>query len=100
MERIDQDRFSRLLDAARRANGRQQATQQEVVRIPVDHQDGSPRGRPASRRSPWLFARILGALAVPCGTAEADLPASVQVAARPGMDALVLGVASLLEKHR
>jgi aspartyl-tRNA(Asn)/glutamyl-tRNA(Gln) amidotransferase subunit A len=38
------------------------------------------------------------ALAVPCGLAEDDLPASVQVAARPGMDALVLGVGALLER--
>jgi aspartyl-tRNA(Asn)/glutamyl-tRNA(Gln) amidotransferase subunit A len=39
------------------------------------------------------------ALAVPCGAAEADLPASVQVAARPGMDALVLGVGALIERR-
>ncbi len=38
------------------------------------------------------------ALALPCGAAEAGLPASVQVAARPGMDALVLGVGALLER--
>jgi aspartyl-tRNA(Asn)/glutamyl-tRNA(Gln) amidotransferase subunit A len=38
------------------------------------------------------------ALAVPCGAAEAGLPASVQVAARPGMDALVLGVGALLDR--
>jgi aspartyl-tRNA(Asn)/glutamyl-tRNA(Gln) amidotransferase subunit A len=39
------------------------------------------------------------ALALPCGTAEADLPASVQIVGRPGMDALVLGVGALLERH-
>jgi aspartyl-tRNA(Asn)/glutamyl-tRNA(Gln) amidotransferase subunit A len=38
------------------------------------------------------------ALAVPCGAAELDLPASVQIVARPGMDALVLGVGALLER--
>ncbi|HKH15228.1 MAG TPA: amidase [Solirubrobacterales bacterium] len=38
------------------------------------------------------------ALAVPCGEAEDGLPASVQVAGRPGMDALVLGVGALLER--
>jgi Asp-tRNA(Asn)/Glu-tRNA(Gln) amidotransferase A subunit family amidase len=38
------------------------------------------------------------ALAVPCGAAEEGLPASVQVAARPGMDALVLGLGALLER--
>jgi aspartyl-tRNA(Asn)/glutamyl-tRNA(Gln) amidotransferase subunit A len=36
------------------------------------------------------------ALAVPGGPAEAGLPASVQIAGRPGMDALVLGVGALL----
>jgi aspartyl-tRNA(Asn)/glutamyl-tRNA(Gln) amidotransferase subunit A len=40
------------------------------------------------------------ALAVPCGAAEADLPASAQVVARPGMDALVLGVGALLDPAR
>jgi aspartyl-tRNA(Asn)/glutamyl-tRNA(Gln) amidotransferase subunit A len=39
-------------------------------------------------------------LAVPCGAAEADLPASAQVVARPGMDALVLGVGALLDPAR
>jgi aspartyl-tRNA(Asn)/glutamyl-tRNA(Gln) amidotransferase subunit A len=39
------------------------------------------------------------ALAVPCGPADDDLPASVQVAARPGMDALVLGVGALLDSQ-
>jgi aspartyl-tRNA(Asn)/glutamyl-tRNA(Gln) amidotransferase subunit A len=38
------------------------------------------------------------ALAVPCGAAENGLPASVQVAGRPGMDALVLGAGALLER--
>jgi aspartyl-tRNA(Asn)/glutamyl-tRNA(Gln) amidotransferase subunit A len=37
------------------------------------------------------------ALALPCGEAEDGLPASVQIAARPGMDALVLAVGVLLE---
>jgi aspartyl-tRNA(Asn)/glutamyl-tRNA(Gln) amidotransferase subunit A len=40
------------------------------------------------------------ALAVPCGEAEDGLPASVQVIARPGMDALVLGVGALLQRVR
>jgi aspartyl-tRNA(Asn)/glutamyl-tRNA(Gln) amidotransferase subunit A len=40
------------------------------------------------------------ALAVPCGEAEDGLPASVQIAARPGMDALVLGVGILLDPSR
>ncbi len=38
------------------------------------------------------------ALALPCGLAEDGLPASAQVAGRPGSDALVLGVGVLLER--
>ena len=38
------------------------------------------------------------ALAVPCGLAEDDLPASAQIAGHPGADALVLGVGALLER--
>ena len=37
------------------------------------------------------------ALALPCGTAELDLPASLQIVGRPGDDALVLVAARLLE---
>ena len=42
---------------------------------------------------------VLGApaLALPCGPAEDGLPASAQVAARPGDDALVLAAGALLE---
>jgi aspartyl-tRNA(Asn)/glutamyl-tRNA(Gln) amidotransferase subunit A len=39
------------------------------------------------------------ALAVPCGAAEDGLPASIQVAGRPGSDALVLGAGALLERR-
>jgi len=38
------------------------------------------------------------ALALPCGPAEQGLPASAQIAGRPGADALVLGVGALLER--
>jgi aspartyl-tRNA(Asn)/glutamyl-tRNA(Gln) amidotransferase subunit A len=38
------------------------------------------------------------ALAIPCGPAEDGLPASLQVAARPGDDALVLSVGETLER--
>ena len=38
------------------------------------------------------------ALALPCGPAEDGLPASLQIAARPGADALVLAVAQALER--
>jgi aspartyl-tRNA(Asn)/glutamyl-tRNA(Gln) amidotransferase subunit A len=37
------------------------------------------------------------ALALPCGPAEDGLPASVQIAGRPGADALVLAAGRLLE---
>ena len=39
------------------------------------------------------------ALALPCGTAEAGMPASVQLAAPAGEDALVLAVGELLERE-
>ena len=38
------------------------------------------------------------AIALPCGPAEDGLPASVQLAASPGKDALVLGAAAALER--
>jgi Asp-tRNA(Asn)/Glu-tRNA(Gln) amidotransferase A subunit family amidase len=37
------------------------------------------------------------ALALPCGPAEDGLPASLQIAGRPGSDALVLAVGELVE---
>jgi Asp-tRNA(Asn)/Glu-tRNA(Gln) amidotransferase A subunit family amidase len=39
------------------------------------------------------------ALALPCGAAEAGLPASVQVVGRPGHDALVLAAGAVLERE-
>jgi aspartyl-tRNA(Asn)/glutamyl-tRNA(Gln) amidotransferase subunit A len=47
----------------------------------------------------WPF-NVIGApsLALPCGAAEDGLPASVQIAGRPGADALVLAAAGLLER--
>ena len=47
----------------------------------------------------WPF-NVLGApaLAVPCGPAEDGLPASIQVAGRPGTDALVLAAGTLLQR--
>ena len=46
----------------------------------------------------WPF-NVLGApaLAIPCGPAEDGLPASVQIAGRPGADALVLAAAAELD---
>jgi Asp-tRNA(Asn)/Glu-tRNA(Gln) amidotransferase A subunit family amidase len=37
------------------------------------------------------------ALALPCGPADAGLPASLQIAGPPGSDALVLAVGELIE---
>jgi len=47
----------------------------------------------------WPF-NVIGApaLALPCGLAEDGLPASVQIAGRPGEDALVLAAGALLEE--
>jgi aspartyl-tRNA(Asn)/glutamyl-tRNA(Gln) amidotransferase subunit A len=47
----------------------------------------------------WPF-NVLGApaLALPCGPAEDDLPASVQIAGPPGADARVLAAGNLLER--
>jgi aspartyl-tRNA(Asn)/glutamyl-tRNA(Gln) amidotransferase subunit A len=39
------------------------------------------------------------ALALPCGPAEEGLPASLQIAGRPGSDALVLAVGELIEER-
>jgi aspartyl-tRNA(Asn)/glutamyl-tRNA(Gln) amidotransferase subunit A len=46
----------------------------------------------------WPF-NVLGApaLALPCGPAEDGLPASVQIAGRPGADTLVLAAGAILE---
>ena len=46
---------------------------------------------------PWN-ATGAPALALPCGAAEAGLPASVQLIGRPGADALVLAAGALLER--
>jgi len=63
VESIDQDRWARLLDAARRANGRTEtAPEREAVRLKVERSEGSA----ATSRGGWwpLGARMVGALAV------------------------------------
>lgn len=64
MEGIDQDRWARLLEAARRVsrNGARSADS-EPVRVAVERAR-KPSADVAGRRSPWLGARVLGALAV------------------------------------
>jgi aspartyl-tRNA(Asn)/glutamyl-tRNA(Gln) amidotransferase subunit A len=68
-----------------------------IVAPPVGIGDLALRGRLMQFTYPF---NAIGApaLAVPCGEADDGLPASVQIAARPGMDALVLGVGALLER--
>jgi aspartyl-tRNA(Asn)/glutamyl-tRNA(Gln) amidotransferase subunit A len=56
------------------------------------------RGRMLSLTFPWN-ATGGPALALPCGGAEDDLPASVQLMGRPGDDALVLAAGRLLESQ-
>lgn len=64
MEPIDQDRLARLADAARHANeGQPHQAGNEPVRVAVEHR-AQPSRRRRERRSPWLAARLLGALAV------------------------------------
>jgi Asp-tRNA(Asn)/Glu-tRNA(Gln) amidotransferase A subunit family amidase len=67
-----------------------------MVAPPVGIGDLALRERMISLTRPF---NALGwpALALPCGPAEDGLPASIQIAARPGDDALVLAVAESLE---
>jgi aspartyl-tRNA(Asn)/glutamyl-tRNA(Gln) amidotransferase subunit A len=54
---------------------------------------------PALSRFTWSFNGLgWPALALPCGPAEHDLPASVQLVAPAGQDALVLAAGALLER--
>jgi aspartyl-tRNA(Asn)/glutamyl-tRNA(Gln) amidotransferase subunit A len=68
-----------------------------IVAPPVGIGDVALRGRVTQFTYPF---NAIGApaLAIPCGGAEDGLPASAQIAGRPGADALVLGVGALLER--
>jgi aspartyl-tRNA(Asn)/glutamyl-tRNA(Gln) amidotransferase subunit A len=68
-----------------------------MVAPPVGLGDLALRGRLTQFTYPF-DAIGAPALAIPCGPAEAGLPASAQIAGRPGADALVLGVGALLER--
>ena len=69
-----------------------------MVAPPVGIGDLALRERMISLTRPF---NALGwpALALPCGPAEDGLPASLQIAARPGEDALVLAVGEAIEER-
>jgi aspartyl-tRNA(Asn)/glutamyl-tRNA(Gln) amidotransferase subunit A len=68
-----------------------------MVAPPVGIGDLALRERMISLTRPFN-ATGWPALALPCGPAEDGLPASLQMAARPGADALVLAVGEVLER--
>ena len=68
-----------------------------IVAPPVGIGDLALRERMISLTRPFNAAGW-PALALPCGPAEDGLPASIQIAARPGADALVLAVGEHLER--
>jgi aspartyl-tRNA(Asn)/glutamyl-tRNA(Gln) amidotransferase subunit A len=68
-----------------------------MVAPPVGIGDLALRERMISLTRPFN-ATGWPALALPCGPAEDGLPASIQIAARPGDDALVLAVGARLER--
>jgi aspartyl-tRNA(Asn)/glutamyl-tRNA(Gln) amidotransferase subunit A len=68
-----------------------------TVAPPAGVGDLALRGRMIELTFPWS-ALGAPALALPCGAAEDGLPASVQLAGRPGDDALVLAAGALLER--
>jgi aspartyl-tRNA(Asn)/glutamyl-tRNA(Gln) amidotransferase subunit A len=67
-----------------------------TVAPPTGIGDLALRERMIELTFPWSAVGA-PALALPCGAAEDGLPASVQIAGRPGDDALVLAAARLLE---
>jgi aspartyl-tRNA(Asn)/glutamyl-tRNA(Gln) amidotransferase subunit A len=68
-----------------------------TVAPPTGIGDLKLRGRMIELTFPWS-ALGAPAIALPCGAAEDGLPASVQLAGRPGDDALVLAAGRLLER--
>jgi Asp-tRNA(Asn)/Glu-tRNA(Gln) amidotransferase A subunit family amidase len=69
----------------------------ECVAPPAPADELALRGRLTKLTYPFN-ATGWPAAAVPCGLAESGLPASIQLAAPPGRDALVLGAATALEQ--
>ena len=70
-----------------------------MVAPPTGIGDLALRGRMIELTFPWSAVGA-PALALPCGPAEDGLPASVQLAGRPGDDARVLAAGALLEAAR
>jgi aspartyl-tRNA(Asn)/glutamyl-tRNA(Gln) amidotransferase subunit A len=68
-----------------------------MVAPPIGVGDLALRERMMSVTRPFSAAGW-PALALPCGPAEDGLPASLQIAARPGDDALVLAVGEAVEQ--
>ena len=68
-----------------------------MVAPPTGIGDLALRERMIQFTYPWN-ATGAPAIALPCGTAEDGLPASVQLIGRPGADALVLAAARSLER--
>jgi aspartyl-tRNA(Asn)/glutamyl-tRNA(Gln) amidotransferase subunit A len=68
-----------------------------MVAPPVGIGDLALRERMIELTFPWSAVGA-PALALPCGTAEDGLPVSVQLAAAPGRDGLVLAAGRLLER--
>jgi 2-dehydropantoate 2-reductase len=72
-----------------------------TVAYPAPHEDppvGTPQGDVEARfTGPYNLAGI-PAVSIPCGIAEGELPAGLQLAAPAGEDALVLSVAAEFEK--
>jgi aspartyl-tRNA(Asn)/glutamyl-tRNA(Gln) amidotransferase subunit A len=68
-----------------------------TVAPPAGQDERAVRGE--LTRLTWPF-NVVGApaLALPCGTAEDGLPASIQLVGRPGDDALVLAAGALLQR--
>ena len=69
-----------------------------MVAPPAGIGDLELRGRMLSLTFPWNAVGA-PALALPCGSAEDGLPASVQLLGKPGEDALVLAAGRLLERE-
>jgi len=104
---VDPDQYeAALADRRRVAEGFSRVFEQvavlagPTVAYPAPHEDppvGTPEGDVEARfTGPYNLAGI-PAVSVPCGLAEAKLPAGLQLAAAAGADALVLSVAAVFE---